>query len=301
MKVWSRSFDPHAPRWARTLKEHQRPSFKRHVGPDRVSVDRCACRSFTSASSVVAAQLQVRDDRGDARLRRGDERGVRRCRGSSLALTLEPRVPPQRLRRGAQASAHEIWLIGRKLAFGPYLRARGGTAFIVTYFSAKSSSSIFMIRESVCVIVASAGPTHFDSRLSDRAMAITNTRRGTKACACGRRGRRLKRARGVSKGNSRSHALSASMHVPCHPETLQGAPRPEGYSNSPLPTALRSHCPHRSHRGDLPQPQGMSSLPHTPAAGGGQGHHPHPSHHGCLQRGPSHPLQPSPSSASNKE
>jgi hypothetical protein len=127
VKVWSRSFDPHAPRWARTLKEHQRPSFKRHVGPDRVSVDRCACRSFTSASSVVAAQLQVRDDRGDARLRRVDDPGVRRCRGSLPALTLEPRVPPQRLRRGAQASAHEIWLIGRKLAFGPYLRARGGS------------------------------------------------------------------------------------------------------------------------------------------------------------------------------
>ena len=85
---------------------------RRGRGSDRVSVHRCRAAASRALPRVVAAQLQVRDDRGDARLRRGGDRGVRRCRRSSPALTLEPRVPPQRLRRGAQASAHEIWLIG---------------------------------------------------------------------------------------------------------------------------------------------------------------------------------------------
>ena len=48
--------------------------------------------------------------------------------------------------------------------------------------------------------------------------------------------------RGVSKGNSRSHALSASMHVPCHPETLQGAPRPAASSRFPRLAVLVQYC-----------------------------------------------------------
>ena len=41
MKVWPRSVGPHAPRWARTVQEYQRPSFKRHG----VEGGRIACPS----------------------------------------------------------------------------------------------------------------------------------------------------------------------------------------------------------------------------------------------------------------